>query len=188
MDDDVHPSGDEGMHRVARKASHEAEGLQPCRYVGRGIGVHRAAATFVTGVHRRQEVHHLGTAHLPDNDPIGTHPQGLAHEVPQRYLSGTLEIGRTSFETNDVWMARPELGGVLHEQNALHRFHHLEKRREESGLARACASTDEEGQPRVDDGPQPQGTEFVDGSEAHEVGQVEAAPVRDAQGDQCAVG
>ena len=97
------------------------------------------------------------------------------------------DVEHQTIRLEQAGLQHPRDGGVLHEQNALRRFHHLEKRREESGLARACASTDEEGQPRVDDGPQPQSSEFVDGSEAHEVGQVEAAPVRDAQGDQCAV-
>lgn len=78
-----------------------------------------AAPAFVAGVHRREEIHNLGAAHLAHDDPVRSHAQCLAHEVAQRHLTSALEVGRARLEAHDVRMARPELGRVFDEQDAL---------------------------------------------------------------------
>ena len=58
----------------------------------------RAHRSVVAGVHRLQQVERLGTAHLADDDPLGTHAQAVPHEIAHRDLAGALEIGRPGFE------------------------------------------------------------------------------------------
>ena len=71
------------------RAAESAEGgqrLEPGRHVGRRIGVYRAAAALVAGVHRGQQVADLGAANLPDDEPV------RAYGLPATSLYMTLRV------------------------------------------------------------------------------------------------
>ena len=48
------------------------------------VGVDRGQRAVVAGVHRLQHVQRLGAAALADDDPVGPHAQGVAHQVADR--------------------------------------------------------------------------------------------------------
>ncbi len=68
---------------------------------------------LVAGVHGLEHVKRFWTSDLPDDDAVGPHPQGVAHERAQRYLTDTLAVGRSGFEADDVIAGKTELGGVF---------------------------------------------------------------------------
>ena len=44
----------------------------------------------MAGVHRSDHVSRLDAAHLTDDQPVGPHPKGVAHQVTQRNLAHAL--------------------------------------------------------------------------------------------------
>ena len=71
----------------------------------RAVRMHGAAAALVTGVHRCQQVHHLGTAHLTDHEPVRAHPQRLTDQRAHRDLAPPLEIGRPRLHADHMRVA-----------------------------------------------------------------------------------
>ena len=75
--------------------------------------MHGRQRALVTGVHRLEHVECLGTANLPDDDPVGTHAKGVPDEVANRDLSLTLDVLGTRLEAEDVPLVELELRRVL---------------------------------------------------------------------------
>ena len=146
------------MGRRPIEAGGQRERLEPGRHVDGGVGVQGAAATVVAGVEGGQQVHHLGAADLADDQPVGTHPQGLPDQGAEVDGPLALDVGRPPLESDDVRMVRAQLGGVLDEDEPLGRIDEGEQRREERRLAAARASADQEGHPRRDQRLQQLGT------------------------------
>ena len=109
-----------------------------------------AATTVVAGVEGGQQVDHLGAAHLADDQPVGTHPQGLPDQGAEVDGARALDVGRPPLERDDVRMVRAQLGGILDEDEPLGRIDQGEQRREERRLAAAGASADQERHPGRD--------------------------------------
>ena len=74
--------------RVSRRA----------RRVPRGVRVDRRQRAIVAGVHRLEHVQRLGAANLADDDPVGTHAQGVADQVADAYLALALDVRRARLE------------------------------------------------------------------------------------------
>ena len=71
------------------------------------VGVDRRERAVVAGVHRLQHVERLGAANLADDDPVGAHAQGVAHEVADRDLALALDVRRARLEPQHVrWLSR----------------------------------------------------------------------------------
>ena len=60
-------------------------------------------------------------AHLADDQPVGAHPQRLAHQRADGDLTRALEVGRPRLEPHAVRMVGPQLVGVLDEHDPLGR-------------------------------------------------------------------
>ena len=60
--------------------------------------------TLVTGVHSLQHVQSLAAAHLPDDQPVGTHPHRMPNQLAQR--DGFLAAGKR-FQAADVILLQP---------------------------------------------------------------------------------
>jgi hypothetical protein len=103
----------------------------------------------VPGVHRREHVHHLGAADLTDHQPVRTHSQRLPHQRPQRHLTGSLDVGGARLEGDHMRMVGTQLGGVLHQDQALVGGDKGEQCVQQGGLARPGAAADQEGQPAL---------------------------------------
>ena len=90
-----------------------------CKAFARAVGVQRAHRTVVTGVHGLQQVEGFRSAHLADDDPLGTHTQAVLDEVAHGDLALALEIGRAGFEAHDMRLLQLQFGGVLAGDDAL---------------------------------------------------------------------
>ena len=65
------------------------------------------------GVHGLQHVERLRAADLADQDPVGSHAQGVAHQIPDRDRGEPLDAGRPRLQAHDVRGLEVQLGGVL---------------------------------------------------------------------------
>ena len=59
----------------------------------------------MTGVHRLQHVQGLAAANLADDDPVGTHPKRVAHELANRDLTLALDVRGPGLQRNHVRFA-----------------------------------------------------------------------------------
>ena len=98
-----------------------------------------------------------GAAHLPDDEAVGTHPQGLPDEVDEGHGSPTLDVRRAALETDDMRMSRIQLADVLDEDEPLLRPALGEEGGQDRRLARPRPTTDDERHLGVDEGPQHHG-------------------------------
>jgi hypothetical protein len=73
----------------------------------------------VAGVHRLQHVQGLPAAALPDHDPVGAHPQRVAHQVADGDRAPALDVGRPGLQPDDVVLLQLQLDGVLDGDDAL---------------------------------------------------------------------
>ena len=83
------------------------------------VGVHGGDRAVVAGVHRLQHVEGRAVADLADDDAVGPHPQGVAHEVADGDLAPALDVGRSALESEHVLLVELQLGGVLDRDDAL---------------------------------------------------------------------
>jgi hypothetical protein len=99
------------------------------------------------GVHGLQHVQGLAGADFADDDAVGTHAQGVAHQLADGDGALALDVGRTGLERDDVLLAELQLGGVLDGDDALvvgdERGQHVQRGR----LARAGTAGDEDVEP-----------------------------------------
>ena len=178
VDHHVEPRCHEGVHGHAVETRGQAERLEPGRHVGRRVGVHGGGAAFVTRVERRQQVDDLRASHLTDDDPVGAHPQRLAHQVSQGDRAGAFDVRRSRLEPHDVRVIGVELGGVLDDDEPLPRVAQTQQHREPGRLAAARAPGDQQGEPRVDDGPDPRCDRCRHRADRHQLLEVEGLPPR----------
>ena len=101
------------------EARHQRERLDAAQRLGGAAGVDGRERAVVAGRERGQEVERLSPAHLADDDPVGAHPQRVAHEPADRHLAAALEVRRARLEPDHVRLAQPQLGGVLDRDHAL---------------------------------------------------------------------
>jgi hypothetical protein len=135
------------VHRGATQPRGLAQRLQPRGQVRSPVDVHGAAAAVVAGVERSQQVDDLATADLPDDQPVGPHPQRLADQVAQRHRAGGLHVRRPGEQPDDVRVHRRQLRGVLAEHQPLARVDQPQQRGEHRRLAGAGATGDQEREP-----------------------------------------
>ena len=110
-------------------------------------GRHRAV---VAGVHGLEHVERLAAAALADDDAVGPHAQGVAHQLADGDGALALDVRRARLERDHVLLAELQLGRVLDGDDALvvgdERREDVEHRR----LARAGAARDEDVEARLD--------------------------------------
>jgi hypothetical protein len=115
------------MQCSAREPTERSEGFQPSWDIGRGIGVHCAAATLVTGVHRCQQVADLRPAHFSDHNPVRTHSKGLSDEVGQGDHPGELSVCRPTLDPYHMRVTGRQLLRVLDDDDPLVRRYQCEE-------------------------------------------------------------
>ena len=98
----------------------------------------------MAGVHRLQQVEGLRSAHLADDDALGTHAQAVPDEVAHGDLALALEVGRARLEAHDVRLLELKLGRVLAGDDALVVLDVAGEAVEQRRLARAGAAGDED--------------------------------------------
>ena len=90
----IHPGQELAVGGLATEAGREGECLDAGGDVAGRVGVDGAAAALVAGVQSGKQLHDLATADLSDDQPVGTHPQGLPDQRPQGHLARPLDVGR----------------------------------------------------------------------------------------------
>ena len=150
--DEVDRVGDLVADRRERQPDvrHQRERLEPAQRLGRAAGVDRAERAGVARAQRDQQVERLRTAHLADDQPVGPHPQRVAHEPADRHLAAALEVRRSRLEPHHVRQREPQLGGVLDRHDALARVDERRQRAERRRLARPGAAADQQRAARRD--------------------------------------
>jgi len=89
--------------------------------------VHRAAATLMTGIHRRQEVTDLGSAYLTHYQPVWTHPQRLTNKISKADRPGRFGVRGPTLDAYDMRMIGRQLARVLDDDEPLVGRHKCEK-------------------------------------------------------------
>ena len=140
--------------RIARSgqldAGHEDHRLESGEHVARRVGVAGRHRAVVAGVHGLEHVERLTAAALADDDAIGPHAQGVAHQLADGDRALAFDVRRPRLERDDVLLAQLQLGRVLDRDDALvvgdERRQDVEQRR----LAGAGAAGDDDVQARLD--------------------------------------
>ncbi len=131
-------------------AGHQHHGLEAGQGVSGSVGVERRERTVVSGVHGLEHVEGLATAHLADDDAIGPHAQGVAHEIADRDLAASFEVLRASLEPDHVAALQAELDGVFDGDDALAERNEVRQQVEQRRLTGARTAGDEDVQPTLD--------------------------------------
>ena len=118
---EIHGAGDLLPHGFDRhfEAGHHDHRFQTGHGVARRIGVHRRHRTFVAGVHGLQHVERFRTAAFADDDPFGTHTQGISHQVGGGDLPLAFDIRRASFQPHDVFLLQLQFRRVFDRDDAV---------------------------------------------------------------------
>ena len=121
LDDQVDRAGDLLADGADRKvhAGHQDHGLETRERVARGVGVQGRDRAVVAGVHGLEHVERRGVTDLTDDDPVGTHAEGVLDQVADGDRALALDVGRARLEPEHVVLAQPQLGGVLDGHDAL---------------------------------------------------------------------
>ena len=152
MDDQVDRRRDLVADRPQRQlvAGHQDHRLEPSEHVRRGVGVAGRQRAVLAGRHRLEHVEGLARTTLADDDPVGSHVQPVAQQVPDGDLAQALEVRRARLELHDVRLVELQLGGILDGDDPLvlgdERRQDVEGRR----LARAGAAGHEDVEPCLD--------------------------------------
>ena len=129
-----------------RHRDHRVETIQR---VARRVGVNRRQAPVVAGVHGLQHVERFGAADLADDDAVGTHTQGVDHELARSHGALALDVGRPRLEPHDVPLAQHQFRRVLDRDDALVVRDEARQDVEQRRLAGAGAARHDDVQPAV---------------------------------------
>ena len=127
------------------------EGFEPRGHLFRAVGVQRAHPALVPRVQRSEQLADLCPTHLAHDEPVGSHPQCLPHEVDEGHGTDALDVRATTLQPDDVGVARVELPDVLDDDDPLSRPALGEQAREHGGLAGSGAARDDERDPPCDE-------------------------------------
>ncbi len=133
-------------HRRVRQADagHQRQRLDAAHGVLRRVGVDGRQRAVVAGVQRLEHVERLRPADLAHHDPVGPHPQRVAHQRPDRHLAAALEVRRPRLQAHHVALAQTQLGSVLDRHDPLRARDRARERVQRRRLARAGAAADED--------------------------------------------
>src|SRR3990172_1180788 len=156
VDDEIDRRGDllpDGADREV-DAGHEDHRLESREHVARGVGVAGRERAVVARIHGLEHVQGLARTTLPDDDPVGPHPEGVPDELPDRDRALALDVRRPGLEGHHVLLPELELGGVLDRHDPL--VVRDEARQDVQGrrLAGAGAAGDEDVEARFDARPE----------------------------------
>ena len=107
------------------------------------VGVHGAHRTVVAGVHRRQHVEHFHAPYFAEDDPVRTHPQGVADQVAGLHFAVPFGIWRTGFQAHHVRVAELQFGDVFDGHQPFVRVDQLAENVQQRGFAGAGAAADQ---------------------------------------------
>ena len=101
------------------QVGHRDHRVEAVQRVARAVGVDRRQAAVVAGVHGLQHVERFFAADLADDDAVGTHTEGVDHELPLADGALAFDVGRPRLEPHHVPLPQHQLGRVLDGDDAL---------------------------------------------------------------------
>ena len=121
LDDQLDRRRDLLPHRPLRQVgrAHRDHRLDAGQRIARRVGVDGGQRAVVAGVHRLQHVERFLAADLADDDAVGTHTQGVDHQLALADGALAFDVGRPRLEPRDVLLVQLQLGGVLDRDDAL---------------------------------------------------------------------
>ena len=72
----------------------------------------------MSGVHRLDQRQHFVAAHFADDDPVGSQPEGGAHEIGKGHRRRAVGERGPRLETNGLSVSERQLTGVLDHEDA----------------------------------------------------------------------
>src|SRR5215212_11570090 len=114
----------------------------------------RCQRPIVTRVHGLQHVERLTGAALSDDDTIGAHAEGIAHEVALKDRAATFDIGWARFKADPVFLLKLEFRWILDANDPLTITNKGRQHIEKGRLSGAGATGNEYVQPACDARPQ----------------------------------
>src|SRR3954471_536332 len=131
-------------------AGHEHHRLEAGEHVARAVRVTGRHGAVVARIHRLEHVQRLSRAALPDDDPVGSHPEGVPDELADRDRTLAFDVRRARLEGHHVLLAELELGRVLDGYDPLVVRDERREDVERRGLAGARAAGHEDVQSGLD--------------------------------------
>ena len=115
MNDERDRRGDVPPHDGDRQveARHADHHFQTGQGVARVVGVDRRQRAFVARVHGLQHVERFAAADFAEDDAVGPHAKGVAHQVALRDFAGAFDVWRPRFELDDVLPLQQQFGRVF---------------------------------------------------------------------------
>ena len=113
VEDGVEGAGSLGRDGALPHARERPEGSEPSGHVRRPVRVDGRPAPVMPRVESRQDVADFGTTTLPENEAVGAHAHGRAHEVAEGDGSSSFDIWLAFDEVNAVGVGGRDLSDLL---------------------------------------------------------------------------
>ena len=120
--------------------------------VARRVGVDRGQRSFVARVHGLQHVEGFFATHLANHDAVGTHTQTVDDQLPLANRALAFDVGRTRFQTDDVFLLELQFGRVFDGDDALGVRNVSGQHVQQSRFSGAGSAGDENVEPALDHG------------------------------------
>ena len=133
-----------GTDSAFAHARERAERREPRGHVTRAVGVQGRPAAVVSGVEGGEDVAHFGASAFPEDEPVGPHAHGGAHEVGQSDGTSPFDVGGPFDEMDAVRVGGRNFGDFFDADNTLTRRNKCECGAQEGCLSAAGGPGDED--------------------------------------------
>ena len=154
VEDGVEGAGSLGRDGTLPHTRECPERRKPRGHVPRPIRVDGRPAPVMPRVESRQDVANFGTTTFPEDEAVGAHAHGRAHEVREGDASSSFDVWLAFDEVDAVWVGGRDLGDLLDADDAFAGGDEGEGGAQEGGLATAGRPTHEDVRPRGNERPQ----------------------------------
>src|SRR5262245_8540337 len=125
------------------EARHHDHRFQTRDRVARRIGVQGGQRAVVARVHGLQHVQRFRSAALADDDSLGTHTQGVFHQIRRGDRAFAFDVWRPRFQSHDVLLLELQFGRVFDRDDALVIRNEARQRVKQRRFAGARATRDD---------------------------------------------
>ena len=138
------------------------------------------------GVEGGEDVAHFGASTLAEDEAVGAHAHGRAHEVGEGDRAPPLDIGCALDEVHAVRVSGRDFGDLFDADDPLTGGDEGERGAQERRLSASCRPTDEDVGARGDEGAQERPHRAGQSPTGLELRHAQPTGAEDAQGDECA--
>ena len=120
MDDEVDGGSNLFSDCAGRKfdSAHQHHCFETCDDIARGVGVHGRQGAVVASIHGLEHIEGFAAAAFADDDAVGAHTEGIAHEIADGNGSAAFDIGRSGFKADEVRLCESKFGRVFDGQDS----------------------------------------------------------------------